>query len=84
MLEVAACNDGPGFPPDRLEHVFDLFTRGEHETSVSGTGMGMAICKAIITAHGGTIAAENRSGGACVCFTLPLGTPPVVADEVPE
>jgi two-component system sensor histidine kinase KdpD len=82
MLEVRICNDGPGFPADRIEQVFDLFVRGEREPSVAGTGMGLAICKAIIAAHGGNIMAENHPGGACVRFTLPLGTPPGMADEV--
>jgi two-component system sensor histidine kinase KdpD len=69
-FDVDVCNDGAGFPPDRLNQVFDLFVRGERELAVAGTGMGLAICKAIIAAHGGTIAAENRTGGACVRFTL--------------
>ena len=82
MFEVKVCNEGPGFPPDRIEQVFDLFVRGEREATVAGTGMGLAICKAIIAAHGGTITAENHPGGASVRFTLPLGIPPGVADEV--
>ena len=83
-FEVAVCNDGPGFPEDQVDQVFELFMRGEREPAVAGTGMGLAICKAIITAHGGTIAAENRPGGACVRFTLPLGTPPAMEEEAPS
>ncbi|MDD5175402.1 MAG: DUF4118 domain-containing protein [Sterolibacterium sp.] len=83
-LEVSVCNDGPGFPAERLDQVFELFVRGERETAVAGTGMGLAICEAIIAAHGGTIGAENRPGGACVRFTLPLGTPPAVEEEAPS
>lgn len=81
-LEVSVCNDGPGFHADQIDRVFELFVRGEHETAVAGTGMGLAICRAIITAHGGTISAGNRPGGACVRFTLPLGTPPAMEEEV--
>jgi two-component system sensor histidine kinase KdpD len=80
-LEVAVGNDGPGFPVDRIDQVFDLFARGEREPAVAGTGLGLAICKAIVEAHGGTIVAENRPGGACVRFTLPLGTPPAMEEE---
>jgi two-component system sensor histidine kinase KdpD len=80
-LEVAVCNDGPGFPEDRLDQVFEAFVRGEREPAVAGTGLGLAICKAIIEAHGGAIRAENRPGSACVRFTLPLGTPPAMEEE---
>ena len=81
QLEVQVCNQGKGFPPDRIGEVFELFIRGERETTVPGTGMGLSICKAIIEAHGGTIVAENRPDGACVRFTLPLGTPPAIVEE---
>jgi len=84
MLEVSVDNDGPGFPPDRIDEVFDPFVRGHDETPVAGTGLGLAICKAIVHAHGGTIEATNRPGGACVRFALPLGTPPAMADEATE
>lgn len=84
MLEVSVDNDGPGFPPDRIEAVFDPFVRGHAETPIAGTGLGLAICKAIVHAHGGTIVAANRPGGACVRFALPLGTPPVMDEEAPE
>ena len=84
MLEVSVDNDGPGFPPDRIDEVFDPFVRGHAETPIAGTGLGLAICKAIVQAHGGTIAAANRPGGACVRFTLPMGTPPVMDEEAPE
>ena len=81
-LEVVVDNEDTGFPTDRIDQVFNLFARGEQEPAVAGTGLGLAICKTIITAHGGTIVAENRPGGACVRFTLPLGTPPGVEEEV--
>jgi two-component system sensor histidine kinase KdpD len=82
-LDVSVCNDGPGFPPERIDKLFDLFVRGERESAVAGTGMGLAICKAIVLAHGGTIAAENLPGVACVRFRLPLGVPPVIEEEPP-
>lgn len=82
-LEVTVSDRGPGFPPDRLAEVFDLFTRGVPESLTPGVGLGLAICKAIVEAHGGSIVAENRAGGgASVSFTLPLGTPPLIEEEV--
>lgn len=81
-LEVAVCNKGAGFPPDHLDRVFDPFVRGLQEPAVPGTGIGLAVCRTIVAAHGGTIVAENAPGGACVRFTLPLGTPPAVEGEL--
>ncbi len=80
-LAVSVEDDGPGLPPGMLESVFDKFTRGQRESSTSGVGLGLAICKTIIQAHDGRIWAENaRGGGARFIFTLPLLEPP----EVPE
>lgn len=70
-------DDGPGLPPGQEEAVFDKFVRGERESAKPGVGLGLAICRAIVEAHGGTIRAANRpEGGAAFVFTLPLGTPP--------
>ena len=71
----------PSFPADRLDQVFDPFVRGFHEPTVPGTGIGLAVCRAIVAAHGGTIRAENADGIACVRFALPLGTPPEIDGE---
>ena len=60
-----------------------MFVRGEAESARPGVGLGLAICSAIIEAHAGTISASNRpQGGACVSFTLPLGEPPLIEEEV--
>ncbi len=81
-VETDVCDEGEGFPPDRVDHVFELFARGVPESSIPGMGVGLAICQAILEAHGGRIRAFNRNeGGACVSFTLPRGTPPVVELE---
>ena len=78
---ISIRNVGKGFPSDKLATIFDLFTRGETESSTTGAGMGLAICKAIIEVHGGTITAANEQTGACVTFTLPLGSPPDIAPD---
>ena len=82
-LSVAVRDDGPGLPPGKEEILFDKFTRGERESSTSGVGLGLAICRAIVEAHGGTITARTMpAGGAEFTFDLPLGTPPAL--PVPE
>jgi two-component system sensor histidine kinase KdpD len=81
-VKVCVDDNGPGLPPGMETRVFDKFTRGEKESAKPGIGLGLAICRAIIDAHGGRIGAENRvdaSGvtlGARFWFMLP-------ADEVP-
>lgn len=74
-------DSGPGFPADKLDKVFDLFERGTTESNIPGVGLGLAICRSIVAAHGGEIHASNCDGG-CVTFTLPLGEPPVIETEV--
>jgi two-component system sensor histidine kinase KdpD len=75
VIEVS--DRGPGLPAGTEARVFEKFFRGAH-AGVSGAGLGLPICKGIVEAHGGTIAAENRpGGGATFRVTIPSGgTPP--------
>jgi two-component system sensor histidine kinase KdpD len=77
-LRVAIEDEGPGLPPGDPARLFDKFQRGTGEGSVVGVGLGLAICRAIVTAHGSTIQAGTRpGGGARFEFTLAtLATPP--------
>lgn len=76
-VKLAVCNAGDGFAPEHLNKVFELFERGGLAMPVEGFGMGLAICRAIVQAHGGSIRAFNPpTGGACVEFELPRGCPP--------
>jgi two-component system sensor histidine kinase KdpD len=78
-LEVEVADDGPGLPPGDDEALFEKFTRGERESSKPGVGLGLAICRALVQAHGGAIRASSRpQGGAAFVFTLPLGMPPAM------
>jgi two-component system sensor histidine kinase KdpD len=71
-LRVTVDDDGPGLPPGDPARLFDKFQRGGEEGTVVGVGLGLAICRAIVAAHGGTITARNRQGGgARFEFTLP-------------
>jgi two-component system sensor histidine kinase KdpD len=76
-LLVAVSDDGPGVPQAQREAIFDKFTRGSRESATPGVGLGLAISRAIVEAHGGKIWVEDNAGkGARFCFTLPLGVPP--------
>jgi two-component system sensor histidine kinase KdpD len=77
-LEVQVADRGVGVPPEDLDRIFDKFYRVQHPENVSGSGMGLSICKGIIEAHGGQIFAENRPGGGTLLrFTLPRLTLPL-------
>jgi two-component system sensor histidine kinase KdpD len=77
VMEVTVHDNGPGLPAGREEAIFEKFTRGERESPIPGVGLGLAICRAIVHAHGGDIrAGASPEGGAAFTFTLPLGTPP--------
>lgn len=67
---VTVSDRGPGIKPEALDRVFDKFY---HDASSPGAGLGLAICRAVVNAHGGRIWAENRKGGGAIFkFTLPL------------
>ncbi len=67
---VTVSDQGPGINKNDADHLFEKFYRGSSST---GAGLGLAICKAIVSAHGGRIWAENKmGGGALFRFTLPL------------
>ena len=66
-------DNGPGLPPGPPEQLFAKFERGRSEADVGGAGLGLAICKAIIEAHGGRVTAAQRpGGGARFTLTLPV------------
>ena len=71
-VRVTIDDEGPGLPPGDPARLFDKFQRGRDEGSVVGVGLGLAICQAIVRAHGGEIEAHRREpAGARFTFTLP-------------
>lgn len=73
---ISVLDDGPGIAPEIRPHVFEMFYTGEHKVADSrrSLGLGLALCKAIVDAHGGTITlADNPPHGCNFTFTVPLG-----------
>jgi two-component system sensor histidine kinase BaeS len=78
QVRFTVADAGPGFPADRLDHVFDRFARPGRSADSGGSGLGLSIVHDLVRAHGGTASARNQpTGGAAVSFTLPaaLGSP---------
>jgi two-component system, OmpR family, sensor histidine kinase KdpD len=78
QTSISVMDRGPGINPDERDKVFEKFYRGRRAAGgkVEGTGMGLAIAKGIIEAHGGRIRAEGRQGGGTtISFTLPANSP---------
>ncbi|MGZ4288508.1 MAG: sensor histidine kinase [Solirubrobacteraceae bacterium] len=73
-LEITVSDSGRGIPPDQLEHIFERFYRTDESRSrdSGSSGLGLAITRAIVEAHGGRIHAESRPGeGATFHIELP-------------
>lgn len=71
-VRVTVTDSGPGISPGKITEIFNSF----YTTKKHGTGLGLSIARTVVESYGGNIWAENAaSGGAMVCFTLPLARP---------
>ena len=68
-VQISVTDQGPGFRPESLEEAFNPF----FTTKTHGLGLGLSVCRTIISAHGGKMwAANQQQGGATVHLTLPV------------
>jgi len=86
QVSVEVADRGAGIAPGSEERIFEKFYRGREEGTEGGVGLGLAICRLVVEAHGGMISASNRQGGgARFSLTLPLaGQPPHVERELDD
>src|SRR5262249_39924029 len=83
---IEVMDHGPGIPKGAEQRVFEKFFRGP-EARTGGVGLGLAICRGIVEAHGGTLSAENRpEGGAIFRIDLPIvgSAPHIPSDKETE
>lgn len=67
----AVHDDGPGFPPSLQKRAFERFVRGDESRHGGGTGLGLALVHAIVSAHGGTVSLTSRPGDTTITVALP-------------
>ncbi len=72
-IVVSVRDTGPGIPESEQAHIFEKFTRVEHEARPKGLGLGLAFCQLAVEAHGGSIWLESAPGeGSTFSFSLPI------------
>lgn len=78
---IRVCNESAPIPQHELTNMFDRFYRLKQSADIHGSGIGLAICKEIATAHGGSIRAYNGKSGICIEAVLPVLLIPAQTDK---
>lgn len=72
-LRCTVQDDGVGMAPEQMQNLFELYKRGDHSRRTVGLGLGLYLCRQIITAHGGQIGVTSQpNAGSTFWFTLPI------------
>ncbi|MBI4238590.1 MAG: ATP-binding protein [Deltaproteobacteria bacterium] len=85
-VEFSVTDDGPGIVSEEFATLFEMFQRGRPVDlfNTPGFGVGLAVCRCIVEAHGGEVIPENRPGtGARFTVRLPLQSPSAGANAAP-
>jgi two-component system OmpR family sensor kinase len=83
FVEIAVTDTGPGIPGEQLRHVFERFYRADPSAGKAGAGLGLAIARQIVLAHGGDITAKSTLGhGTELHVKLPVN--PTISTQVPH
>jgi two-component system sensor histidine kinase KdpD len=76
LMEISVSDRGPGIAEPVREAMFRPYSRGDR-SGQRGSGLGLAVCRAIAQAHGGSLSVENRDGGGSrFCLSLPIEEQP--------
>ncbi len=82
LLEVAVSDEGPGVAPEDRERIFEPYVQAGEQSAAGGLGLGLAICRRLVHAHGGAIGVDERPGGGSrFAFTLPVAGAAPEAEE---
>ncbi len=70
---MRVCDTGPGIPSDELPRIWDRLFRGDTSRAERGLGLGLSLVKAVVEAHGGSVAVQSEPGqGSAFTVSLPL------------
>jgi K+-sensing histidine kinase KdpD len=86
-IQVGVIDQGPGIPPAERKRIFQAFRRGMHEENGTGkgAGLGLAVCKGLVEAHGGRIWIKKQTiPGTTISFTIPLAPSDVQTISIKE
>ncbi len=76
FVEVAVSDEGPGIRPEDRQRIFEPYVRAGEGSKAGGLGLGLAICRRIVAAHGGSLGVDDAPGGGSrFLFTLPAAGP---------
>lgn len=83
-VRLTICDNGIGFDEKYLDRIFDIFQRLHSKTNYEGTGIGLAICKRVVTHHNGYITAQSREGVGTTFIVLLPEKQPKAAPDLPQ